>query len=672
MSRVLVILISCMHLIAACSSENNIRLESPSKNLKVIIDTSEKGLSLSLFDNQTQMLTARLGGLIFENDSWKGNQISDLKKSSKDEDWDPVYGERSTIQNSYNEVIFTLSDAANPNQKLQLLYRLFDEGIAFRYIFDRQSGWDHILTQEETSFSFDDDYKVWVADRAQSAYRELKISEIENACERPLLIKRNDNSFLALGEAALVDYARMKFIRDQDNSFSVKVKLSGTVDLKKAKYQSPWRYIMVGESPGELLENNYFIENLNEPNQLEDISWIKPGKIIREVTLTTIGGMACIDFAVRHNLQYVELDAGWYGNEYDDQSDASTITVDPRRSPGPLDLHKIIDYANSKGIGIILYVNRRALEKQLDEVLPLLQSWGVKGVKYGFVNVGPQEWTSWLHEAIRKAAKYKLMVDVHDEYRPTGYSRTYPNLMTQEGIRGDEESPSVEHTLITLFTRMLAGAGDNTNCYLAPRVQEKMGGKTAQMAKAVMLYSPWQFLYWYDRPEGSPHKKGGAGAATGVLFEDEDLSFYDALPTTWDETIVLEGEIGKYATIARRNGDNWFIGSLTSHQSKEINIPFEFLNENDQYEAKLYYQNAEDLKNNEVSRETIRVNSLTVFSRELPGNSGLALVIRKNRKRISNKKSLILFLHRFISMNSSKKFHFKQYYGLNSINFCRV
>src|SRR5690606_3411035 len=116
------------------------------------------------------------------------------------------------------------------------------------------------------------------------------------------------------------------------------------------------------------------------------------------------------------------------------------------------------------------------------------KSWGIKGLKYGFVNVGSQEWTSWLHEAIRKAAKYQLMVDVHDEYRPTGYSRTYPNLMTQEGIRGDEESPSIEQSLTTLFTRMIAGAGDNTNCYLAPRVMKKMGGKAAQMAKTIMIY----------------------------------------------------------------------------------------------------------------------------------------------------------------------------------------
>ncbi|MBI9065609.1 MAG: glycoside hydrolase family 97 catalytic domain-containing protein, partial [Marinilabiliaceae bacterium] len=391
----------------------------------------------------------------------------------------------------------------------------------------------------------------------------------------------------------------------------------------------PWRYVMVAGSPGELLENNYFIQNLNEPNKLEDVSWIKPGKVIREVTLTTQGGRACIDFAARHNIQYVEFDAGWYGNEYDDKSDASTITVDPRRSPGPLDLHHVIEYGNQKGIGIILYVNRRALEKQIDELLPLYKSWGIKGLKYGFVNVGPQEWTSWLHDAVRKAADHQLMVDIHDEYRPTGYSRTFPNLMTQEGIRGDEETPSVKHSIITLFTRMIAGAGDNTNCYFADRVSQSMGGKAGQMAKAIMLYSPWQFVYWYDRPSDSPHKKGGAGANETIINERSDLLFYDALPTNWDETKVLEGEMGEYATIARKSGNDWFIGSLAADQSRKVDIPLSFLDKGANYEALVYYQNGEDLKNDEVRTEKIMVNRKSVVSKQLMKDSGLAMIIRK-------------------------------------------
>ena len=611
-------------------TKQDIKIQSPSKKLEVKIAVDEEGLKLNLFDSNKPVLNADLGRFVFNNDILRnGYQIEKVKQISKDEEWKPVYGERSTVRNKYNEVEITLTDKEASTKTIQLICRVYNEGIAFRYLFDKKSIGDVVLKKELTTFNFDSDYDAWITDRAQGVYKKQKLSKIDFACERPLVISRNDTSFLALGEAALVDYAQMKFKKYTKNPLSLQVELASDVNLDIAGYTTPWRYVMVSESPGELLENNYFIQNLNEPNKIEDVSWIKPGKVIREVTLTTKGGFACVDFAVRHNLQYVEFDAGWYGNEYDDKSDATTITVDPRRSSGPLDLHKVIDYGNQKGIGIILYVNRRALEKQIDEVLPLLKKWGVKGVKYGFVNVGSQEWTSWLHDAIRKAAKYELMVDVHDSYRPTGYSRTYPNLMTQEGIRGDEESPSTEHTLITLFTRMIAGAGDNTNCYLASRVSEKMGGKAAQMAKSIMLYSPWQFLYWYDRPEGAPVKKGGAGEAESVIQESKELELYDALPTVWNETKVLEGKIGEYATIARRNGEDWFVGSLAANQDHSVKIPLTFLNEEEKYEAVIFFQKEDDLKNNKVRMEKIKVNQKSVLSRELLKNSGFTVILRK-------------------------------------------
>jgi alpha-glucosidase len=610
---------------------NAVTIKSPSEKLTVKITESKTDLKLSLFSLNVLLLEADVGIFVFDKDSIRMSYaIGNVMQTSKDEEWKPVYGERSAVRDRYNEIDISFMNKGNTKKALNLLCRIYDEGIAFRYLFPKDTE-THLLKKELTAFNFDNDYDAWVANRAQSEYRKGTIGEIDVPCERPLVIKRTDTSYLALGEAALVNFARMKFKRDPQKAYSLQTDLAGDVNLEKAGYMSPWRYVMVADAPGQLLENNYFIENLNESNKLEDISWIKPGKVIREVTLTTRGGIACIDFAARHNLQYVEFDAGWYGNEYDEKSDASTITVDPRRSPGPLDLHQVIDYANRKGIGIILYVNRRALEKQLDELLPLYKTWGIKGLKYGFVNVGPQEWTSWLHDAVRKAATYHMMVDIHDEYRPTGYSRTYPNLMTQEGIRGDEESPSVEHTLITLFTRMIAGAGDNTNCYQASRVSEKMGGKAAQMAKAVMLYSPWQFLFWYDRPEGSPQKKGGAGSSEGIIRENSELAFYAALPTVWDETKVLEGKIGEYATIARKNGTDWFIGSLAANHDRRVEIPLDFLEEGNTYEAVIFAQDARNLEDNEIKITRNSVSCETILSKKIVKNSGLAVIIKKLR-----------------------------------------
>ena len=630
MKKLFLLLMIVSLFFSGCATQKNVKINSPSKSLAVKITNAQEGLKLFLKEGNQELLNIDLAKFVINNDSLLNSYKIKMKgQESIDETWQPVYGEKSDIQDRYNQVILSLTHSQEKTEELHLVCRVYDEGIAFRYLFNEKNFYDRVLEKELNTFNFDNDYESWITPSAQGTYQKQKISKIDITCERPLVIKRNRESYLAIGEAALVDYARMKFIKDPKNSLALQTTLDGAVDLAKAGYATPWRYVMVADSPGKLLENNYFILNLNEKCKIKDVSWIKPGKVIREVTLTTTGGKACIDFAARHNLQYVEFDAGWYGHEYDENSDARTISVDPKRSPGPLDLHEIVKYGESKGIGILLYINRRALEKQIDEVLPLYKSWGIKGLKYGFVNVGPQEWTSWLHEAIRKAAEYELMVDVHDEYRPTGYSRTYPNFMTQEGIRGDEESPSTEHTLMTLFTRMIAGAGDNTNCYSASRVSLKMGGKAAQMAKAVMLYSPWQFLYWYDRPGTSPVKKGGAGNSRGLIIEDEAIEFFDALPTVWDDTNVVEGEIGEYATIARKSGEDWFLGTLVANQERTLELPLDFLDKGENYNALIYYQNEQDLANDEVRIESENVTRESVLSKHLMKNSGLAVIFRK-------------------------------------------
>jgi alpha-glucosidase len=267
------------------------------------------------------------------------------------------------------------------------------------------------------------------------------------------------------------------------------------------------------------------------------------------------------------------------------------------------------------------------LEKQIDEVLPLLHSWGVAGVKYGFVQVGSQEWTRWLHDAVRKAADNQLMIDIHDEYRPTGYSRTYPNLMTQEGIRGDEESPDNAMVLNTLFTRMIAGAGDHTNCFLAERVDAKMGSHASQLAKAVCIYSPWQFLFWYDRPEGSPVKKGGAGGAESVLTELPELEFYDALPTVWDDTKVLTGYPGSHAVIARKSDANWFLGALNGNDKHHFEFKLDFLDPDKTYLAKIYSDDASMKTRTNVRVEEMEVNSVTRFTKDVKKMNGFAMVI---------------------------------------------
>ncbi len=247
-------------------------------------------------------------------------------------------------------------------------------------------------------------------------------------------------------------------------------------------------------------------------------------------------------------------------------SDATTVSPDK-----DLDIPALCQYAESKGIGLMVYVNQRALVQQLDTLLPLYKKWGLKGVKFGFVQIGNQRWSTWLHDAVRKCGEYGLMVDIHDEYRPTGFSRTYPNLMTQEGIRGNEEMPDATHNTTLPFTRYLAGAGDYTLCYFNNRVKNT---KAHQLAMAAVYYSPLQFMFWYDRPE--------------FYQGEEELEFWKAIPSVWDDSRALDGEVGEYIVQARRSGNDWFVGAMTNTEARTITLTTDFLEPGKKYMLHLY------------------------------------------------------------------------------------
>jgi alpha-glucosidase len=507
---------------------------------------------------------------------------------------------------------------------LDLELRAFDEGIAFRYLLPAGDGRTRVrILRELTEFRFLGDHTTWAVYSAQGKYERVSLSQLKPRCERPLTVEVTPHVYAAVAEAQLVDYARMRLSPVEPGKTALMAALDGevTADLPLA---TPWRVVLLARSPGQLLEQNYLLLNLNEPCAIDDTSWIKPGKVIREVTLTTDGGKACVDFAAQRGLQYVEFDAGWYGHEYSDEADARAVNVDPQRSRGPLDLQEVIRYARERRIGVILYVNRRALERQLDELLPLYRKWGVSGVKYGFVQVGSQQVTAWLHEAVRKAAEQQLMVDIHDEYRPTGYSRTYPNLMTQEGIAGDETSPTNSLTLTILFTRMLAGAADNTICYYDSRVA-KNASHAYQLAKSVCLYSPWQFLYWYDRPASAPRRVGGAGGEERVIGDEPELEFFDHLPTVWEETRVIEGRIGEFASIARRAADCWYVGCMNGEQPRSFTLPLSFLDVNRRYEAVIYRDDATVDSRTHVRVERHTVDAQQQLSFEIAPHGGTAM-----------------------------------------------
>lgn len=628
--EVLITIFTTVLIIVGCSLQKKVEVISPDGIIRLEIKQSDKksgnslvGFSLST-GGRTVLLPSNLDLIIKKYDGIARFKISGTTAITEDTVWINPFGERKEIPDKYNQTTISLESTT---LKINLICRVYNEGIAIAYEFPEQTGIDSIeITDERFAFRFQEDYKAWSAARAQANYTNVPLSKIEKGCERPLVIEYDSTLSIALGEAKLVNYSRMKFEPDTSGGISIRSRLDGEVKMA-LPFQSPWRYIMIGKNAGDLLEKNYFILNLNDPSAIEDVSWIKPGKVLREVTLTTTGARAAIDFTSSHNMQYVEFDAGWYGPENKDESDAKAVNLDPARSKGPLDMHEVISYANTKNIGILLYVNRRALERQIDTLLPIYKEWGIKGIKFGFVQVGNQKVTNWLHESIKKASEYHLVADVHDEYRTTGFSRTYPNFLTMEGIRGDEESPTNSHTLITMFTRMIAGQGDNTICYYNERVDKKMGSHASQLAKSVCIFSPLQFIYWYDRASPSLRKDDGLWGTTNYIGDEPELEFFDKVPTVWNETKVLHAEIGKLGIIARKSGDEWFIGGINGEVSRRMNINFSFLDQGVRYSAKIYSDDPAVDSRTHVRIDSLVVNSNSDYKADLAANNGFAMHI---------------------------------------------
>ena len=616
----------------SCSGDKELFVDSPDGKVKLTLipeyesgDVMSPAIKVDILDRQ--IISPSLIRISADDNVFEGNELKviDIERESVTNQWINNFGERKEIPDNYNQLRVFME---NNDLKINFVCRAYNEGVAFSYEFPGQNKKDSVtITKETILFSFPADHSAWSAARAQAQYSRVPLSQIEKGCERPLVIEIDTNLIIAIAEAKLVDYARMKFEPDSTRNYNVITYLESPV-YKALPFQSPWRVIMIGKNPGDLLEKNYLLLNLNDPCEIPDISWIKPGKVLREVTLTTAGAKAAIDFTSSHNMQYVEFDAGWYGPENNDLSDARAVNLDPARSKGPLDMEEVTRYAKSKNIDIILYVNRRALEKQIDELLPIYSKWGIDGIKFGFVRVGTQDATRWLHESIKKAAAFQMVVDVHDEYRSTGFSRTYPNLLTMEGIRGDEESPSNSHTLITMFTRMLAGQGDNTICYYNERVDKKMGSHASQLAKAVCIFSPLQFLYWYDKAAPALVKNDGLWGATNYIGDEPELEFFDNVPTVWDETRVLHAKIGEYGVIARKKGDEWFIGGINGANTTKLDFNFSFLDPDKEYSAKIYSDDPSVNTRTHVRIDSTTINSKTLHPVNLAPNNGIAMHIK--------------------------------------------
>ena len=581
---------------------------------KQVIEEGELGVNI---DNH--LVESAMGIPVDNSNVWThGMEVASVDRRSEDNTWKPVYGEYAQIRDRYNEMTIHLlkggkhqdggGTAYDKRQQylLDIIVRAYDEGVAIRYHFpEATNGLFMHITDDLTSFRFAPGAEAYHYAWAQSHANKVKLLKSEAAwkeeAERPLTLRLDNGLYAAIGEAALNDFVRGKLKLKADNE--LQMALFHPADIITA-YNMPWRFIMVGEKAIDLINNKQMVLNLNAPCQIQDTSWIKPGKAFRVCRLDMNTCMEGVDFCVDRGLQYIELDAGWYGPEM--KMSSSALKVLETRD---IDMPKLCQYAKSKGIGVWVYVNQRALYQELDQLLPLYEKWGISGIKFGFVQIGSQEWTTWLHNAVKKCADHHIMVDIHDEYRPTGWSRTYPNLMTQEGIGGNEEMPDAEHNTILPFTRFLCGPADYTPCYFNGRVKNT---KAHQLAMPVVYYSPITFLYWYDLPN--------------VYKGEKELDFWKYCPTVWDESKALQGEIGEYIVQARRSGNDWFVGAMTGLQARDITLnTADFLQKGKKYQVEIYNDNPALNTRTKVSTVVQTIKAGKILKLHLQPSGGAAL-----------------------------------------------
>ncbi len=507
--------------------------------------------------------------------------VLDQRSHTVDERYATPFGQSATIRDHYNAFDIHLREAEEPHREVHLLVRAYDQGLALRYQIPAQPSWPELhLQRDRVDFTFADDALAYYEAGTEGEYQPMPLSSLPTVgsgvpSENPLTVIQNSGLFVAITEAAVVNYPRMLLARQLETSTTLttipapaegaKIALPITATLP---FTTPWRVLLVAERAADLMMGSDLLYSLNPPSQLADTAWIRPGTAMRIMKLTTENALAVIDFAADHGIDYVELDVGWYGlgyhEEYNPASDATKV-IDA------LDLPQIIAHANDKGIGIWLYVNHVALQRQLDDILPLYESWGVQGIKLGYVDGRSQAGINFVHEVVAKAAAHHLLVDVHDNYRPSGVNRTYPNLLTQEGVRGNEHFPGATQNTILPFTRLIAGAADTTFAYYAGNLNVT---RAHQLAAQVVFFSPLRFVLWYDSPV---HYKG-----------EPEIDLMGMLPTVWDETQVLDGAIGEYITVARRKGEDWFVGTMTNEMARTGTISFSFLEPNQEYTARIY------------------------------------------------------------------------------------
>lgn len=593
-----------------------VRFEKPGKELtysvkvdgKDVILPSRAGMEV---DNRTWEMALGKRDLA-QPDSWMDPLTVDSISIgvSVDTVWTPLYGERSKVRDRYNQATLHMSRKDKSDYRLDVQVRAYDEGIAFRYFFpEHPAAIFHKVVDDLTDFTLPEGTMAWSEEWAQAPFMHQPIDSISIPVERALTMELPGGQWVAILDADNDDWCLTKLRHREGHKGTLESVMYSPVDIV-TYYATPWKIIMTADSPTQLIENNDIVQNLNPPCAIEDAEeWVRPGKIMRCTTLTTEAGMKNIDFCAEHNIPYMLFDWLWYVPCTSHDGDATKV-IDK------LDMKKVVEYGKDKGVGVWLYVNQHALMKQMDELFPLLKEWGIVGVKSGFVQYASHRWATWLHDMVRKAADNKLLMNIHDEYRPSGFSRTYPNLLTQEGIHGNEEWPDATHNVTLPFTRMLNGAADYTICYFDKRLKNT---HAHQLAASLIFYSPLQTILWYDTPDR--------------YHGEQEIEWFEDLETVFDDTKALAGYPGENIVMARRKGDTWFVGAMTNNEARRQEIALDFLPDGTNWLAQVYTDDPEADTATKVRCEKYAVSPSTRLKLDLQPKGGAAVRLTPIEKK---------------------------------------
>jgi alpha-glucosidase len=552
--------------------------------------------------------------------------VSDTATRASDDTWEQPWGERRYVRNRYNELRVKLQEKGTLKRRLDVVFRIYDDGLGFRYEFPEQASLATVSIGDElTEFAVADPATAWWIpagewNRYEYLYNKTPLNEVGQA-HTPITVRTQDGLHIAFHEAALVDYSSMwlRRVTGQRLKATLSPSSSGAKVVRKAPFTTPWRTMQIADSAGGLVMSDLIL-NLNEPNQLGDVSWVKPFKYVGvwwgmhlgteswasgpTHGATTQNTMRYIDFAAKHGFRGVLVEGwnkGWDGDWFANGADFSFTEPYP-----DFDLERVAAYAKSKGVHLVGHHetsgNIANYEKQLAAGLDLYARLGIDAVKTGYVAdaggiqaIGPDgtprfEWhdgqvMSRHHlKVVTEAAKRHIAVNPHEPIKDTGLRRTYPNWVAREGARGMEYNAwgtppnPPEHEANLVFTRLLAGPMDFTPgvlSLLGKGGQAIQSTEAKQLALYVVIYSPIQMAA--DLPENYDQHL-------------QAFQFIKDVPTDWDDTRVVNGEVGDFVTFARkdRNSDDWYLGSVTDEQARTLQVKLDFLDERRKYDAHIY------------------------------------------------------------------------------------